>query len=109
MRLLLARGLKPTAIFAATDELAIGAIRVLYEAGCAVPRDVSVIGFDDSREAPFADPPLTTIRQPVRAIGEQAARWLIRDLHSQSREPLQCRIQPSLIERNTVGPPPCGP
>ena len=97
---------RPTAFFAADDQIALGVMDAARSLGLRVPDDLSVIGFDDSRDASFAEPPLTTVRQPVRAIGEMAARWLIQHLQSASCEPLQCRVQPTLIERSTVGPVP---
>ena len=62
-----------TALFAATDELAIGAIRVLADEGIRVPGDVSVVGFDDIDIANYMMPRLTTIRQPIAEMGEQTA------------------------------------
>ena len=68
-----------TALFAATDELAIGAIRVLNDEGLRVPRDVSVVGFDDIDIAKYMNPRLTTISQPLAEMGEKTAA----DLHHQ--------------------------
>jgi LacI family transcriptional regulator len=73
MRALLAKGKRPTALFAATDELAIGAIRALFEAGLSVPGDVSVLGFDDIDISSYLTPGLSTIRQPILDIGRRTA------------------------------------
>ncbi|MDR0586162.1 MAG: LacI family transcriptional regulator [Treponema sp.] len=62
-----------TALFAATDELAIGAVRALRDEGIRVPEDVSVVGFDDIDISNYITPRLTTIRQPIKEIGEQTA------------------------------------
>jgi LacI family transcriptional regulator len=78
MRELLLRGRDFTALFASTDELAIGAIRVLRDEGLRVPEDVSVIGFDDISMSNYIIPRLTTIRQPLGEIGEQTALTLHR-------------------------------
>jgi LacI family transcriptional regulator len=67
-----------TALFAATDELAIGAIRGLQDAGIRVPEDVSVVGFDDVDISSYTIPRLTTVRQPIKEIGEQTALALHR-------------------------------
>jgi LacI family transcriptional regulator len=80
MRELLLRGRNFSAVFAATDELAIGAIRVLQDEGIRVPQEVSVMGFDDIEISNFMIPRLTTIRQPLREIGEQAALTLHRHI-----------------------------
>ena len=66
------------AVFAASDLMADGALRTLRQAGRRVPGDVAVIGFDDNTVAAFADPPLTTVRQPIQEIGRSLARQLLR-------------------------------
>ncbi|MDR1930371.1 MAG: LacI family transcriptional regulator [Treponema sp.] len=71
--LLLRAGRDFTALFAATDELAIGAIRTLKDEGFRVPEDVSVVGFDDIDIANYITPRLTTVRQPIKEIGERTA------------------------------------
>jgi LacI family repressor for deo operon, udp, cdd, tsx, nupC, and nupG len=68
-RELLAHGDAPTAIFCASDELALGCMHELRAAGLRVPADVSVAGFDDTRYAAVSNPPLTTIRQPAEEMG----------------------------------------
>ncbi len=73
MRELLLRDRNFTAVFAATDELAIGAIRALQDEGIRVPEDVSVVGFDDIDISNYFVPRLTTIRQPIQEIGERTA------------------------------------
>jgi LacI family transcriptional regulator len=78
MKELLLRSRDFTAIFAASDELAIGAIRVLKDEGLRVPEDVSVIGFDNIESSNYYIPRLTTIHQPIEEIGEQAALGLHR-------------------------------
>jgi LacI family transcriptional regulator len=80
MRELLLRNRDFSAIFAATDELAIGAIRVLRDEGIRVPEDVSVVGFDDIEISDFYVPRLTTIRQPLGEIGEKTALILHRHI-----------------------------
>lgn len=66
------------AVFAASDLMADGALRTLRQVGRRVPDDVAVIGFDDNTVAAFADPPLTTVRQPIQEIGRSLARQLLR-------------------------------
>lgn len=66
-----------TAVVCASDTMALGAIRAARSRGLLVPRDVSVVGFDDSPLIAFTDPPLTTIRQPVQAMGQAAVRTLL--------------------------------
>lgn len=75
---------RPSAVFCANDEMAIGAIRALNEASLWVPADCSIIGFDDIRFAEYASPPLTTIAQPNIAIGEAAMRLMLDQLNARS-------------------------
>ncbi len=77
MRQLLTLPHRPTAIFAADDDMAVGAIWAAAEAGVSVPRDVSICGFDDTMIATQVWPPLTTIHQPVRDMGRCATRELL--------------------------------
>jgi len=94
---------KPTAIFAQSDLLALGAISALRERGLRVPDDVSIIGFDDIPVARVFDPPLTTLRQPMREVGELAAR-LVREPRTERRSAKARRhvLRAPLIVRGTV-------
>ncbi|MFD9334672.1 substrate-binding domain-containing protein [Streptomyces sp. NPDC060028] len=67
----------PDAVFAASDAMAIGALRTLRERGLRVPGDIAVIGFNDLASARHTSPPLTTVHQPVRALGQERARMLV--------------------------------
>jgi DNA-binding LacI/PurR family transcriptional regulator len=77
MTRLLGRAPEVDAVFAASDLMAAGAIRVLRAAGRRVPDDLAVVGFEDSATARYAEPPLTTVRQPVEEMGRQATRLLL--------------------------------
>jgi DNA-binding LacI/PurR family transcriptional regulator len=76
-RLLARPGPPVDAVFAASDLMAAGALRALRAAGRRVPDDVAVVGFEDSAVARYAQPPLTTVRQPIEEMGRQAARLLL--------------------------------
>ena len=77
MRQLLADDPDIDAVFVASDMMAMGALRALRQAGRRVPDDVAVVGFDDNDTAPYADPPLTTVRQRVVEIGRQTVRLVL--------------------------------
>jgi DNA-binding LacI/PurR family transcriptional regulator len=78
MERLLGRPGRPVdAVFAASDLMAVGALRVLRAAGRRVPEDVAVVGFEDSAVSRYAQPPLTTVRQPIEEMGRQATRLLL--------------------------------
>ncbi|WP_282703817.1 LacI family DNA-binding transcriptional regulator [Streptomyces sp. CC219B] len=76
------------AVFAANDNMAAGALRTLREAGRQVPADVAVVGFDDLTVARIADPPLTTVHQPIQALGREMARMLVALVNGQDPTPL---------------------
>jgi len=104
MQQLLAGGEPPSAVFAQNDRMALGAIRALREAGLEVPEQVSVVGFDDIPLAAYLDPPLTTVRQPMRESGKLAARLVIRTLGNPSRPPEQVFTESRLIKRRSCAP-----
>jgi LacI family transcriptional regulator len=81
----------PTAIFAASDQMALGAIEALRRRGLRVPEDMSIVGFDDLPEVRWCAPPLTTVRQPLSDMGKLAARMLL-DLARQV-EPTSPRVE----------------
>lgn len=99
---LLARKRHFTALFAYNDISAIGAIRAFREAGLLVPRNISVVGFDDIQGAAFHYPSLTTVRQPLRRMGEIAARTLLDRIEGLQNWPKQIDIEPELIIREST-------
>jgi DNA-binding LacI/PurR family transcriptional regulator len=102
-RTLLAKTRNFTAIFAYNDISAIGAIRALREAGIRVPEDVSVVGFDDIRDAAYHVPSLTTVRQPLRRMGEIAAQTLVDRIEGRKAYVRQIAIEPELVIRESTG------
>jgi DNA-binding LacI/PurR family transcriptional regulator len=103
-----AAGLRPTAVLAMSDAMAIGAIHALRAKGLTVPSDVSVVGFDDIYLAAHVDPPLTTVHQPVRRKGVEAVELLFaaigRRNGSASGAPEHRRLATELIVRSSSGP-----
>jgi DNA-binding LacI/PurR family transcriptional regulator len=102
-----------TAVFAANDQMAVGVLRALHDAGRTVPAEVSVVGFDDIPEAPFLIPPLTTVRQDFATVGRRAIEVLraaidMREVDGAAAEndDLARLIDPQLVTRaSTAGPP----
>ncbi len=88
------------AIFAASDNMAVGAIRALRAAGRSVPGDVSVVGYDDLQTARLSDPMLTTVHQPVAELGRQMAAMVLALLARQTPAPVL--LAPHLVERDSV-------
>jgi len=99
MRELLATAPDLDAVFAASDLMADGALRMLRQAGRRVPDDVAVIGFDDNVVAAFADPPLTTVRQPVEMLGQELVRLLLHRLSEPDGDPESVILPTELVVR----------
>lgn len=95
-----------TALLAYNDISAIGAIRAFQEAGLQVPRDVSVVGFDDISIAVHNNPTLTTVRQPLEKMGETAARYLLERIENHKSWVPNIVIEPKLVVRDSTGPAP---
>jgi alanine racemase len=93
-----------TAIVTGSDLMALGAVRAAREAGLEVPRDVSVVGFDDSRLIQFLDPPLTTVRQPVQAIGLAAVAALADAIEGEPVPSHEYLFKPELVLRSSTAP-----
>ena len=92
-----------TAIVCGSDLMALGAIRAVRDAGREVPRDVSVVGYDDSPLIAFTDPPLTTLRQPVQGMGEAAVRALVDEIAGQHAPRAEYVFRPELVVRGSTG------
>jgi DNA-binding LacI/PurR family transcriptional regulator len=103
-RRLLGSGQQFTAVFAQNDQMAVGAIRALREAGRRVPDHVSIVGFDDIPLASYFDPPLTTLRQPMVETGKRAAQLLVETIQEPTRAPEQVSLPACLIERASCAP-----
>lgn len=104
---LFARGHRPTAILGTTDIAAIGAIHAVYQQGLRVPQDVSVTGFDDLPAARYVVPQLTTVAQPIRAIGRQAVATLLALIAgAEPPAPPEGALALKMVLRGTTGPAP---
>jgi DNA-binding LacI/PurR family transcriptional regulator len=93
----------PTAIFAATDTQAIGALEAARAAGLRVPEQLSVVGYNDIRDAEYLN--LTTIHQPLFESGARAVELLLSQIESPQPEPRQVRLETRLVIRQTTAPP----
>ncbi len=105
MQQLLTGNSPPTAVFAASDQMAVGALHYLHERGVRVPGDVSLVGFDDNVLATATYPALTTVRQPIRQLGEMAADLLFKKIRSLPLPP-SIILSTELIVRDSTGAPP---
>ena len=100
---LLAKAPQITALFAQNDQIAIGAMRGLREAGRRIPDDVALVGYDDIPAAAYCHPPLTTIRQPMQQVGEVATQLLIEYINDSTAEREEVLLKTELIRRGTCG------
>jgi DNA-binding LacI/PurR family transcriptional regulator len=94
-----------TAVFVANDQMALGVLRALHERGRSIPREISVVGFDDIPEAQYFMPPLTTVRQDFGEMGRSSLRLLL-DLMRSDQPPSRLTIAPELVVRRSTAPPP---
>lgn len=95
----------PTALFACNDLMAIGAINVAIRQGCRVPRQLSIIGFDDIRMAAYTNPLLTTVAQPKYEMGFISTTMLLERIQTQEMAPRQKLLDTQLIMRESTAPP----
>jgi LacI family transcriptional regulator len=93
---------RPTAVFALNDLMALGALRAAAEAGCSVPRDLSVVGYDNLEISRFTNPPLTTIAQPKKEVGTRAVNLLVERMAQKSQPPVRLVLPPELIVRRST-------
>jgi len=104
-RALLDAGAEFSAVFAANDLSAIGAMRALAERGRRVPTDVSVVGFDDVHISAFINPPLTTVHQPAAEIAQRATELLIALIHGREVAERRHVLEPRLVVRASTSAP----
>jgi DNA-binding LacI/PurR family transcriptional regulator len=103
MRELLERRPGLDAVFAASDSMAAAAIRVIQESGRRIPEDVAVVGFDDSPVALTTRPTLSTVRQPIEAMGREMARLLLHRIDNPGEAPSQVVFATELVVRESSG------
>jgi DNA-binding LacI/PurR family transcriptional regulator len=97
---LLERG--ATGVICASDPLALGAVRAARRAGLTVPDDLSVVGYDDSPLMACTEPPLTTVRQPIEAIGRAAVELLVGQIEGSSIAPEELFFEPEIVARGST-------
>lgn len=91
-----------TAVFAASDDMAIGAISAAYERCVAVPKDISIVGYDNTKAAEMSNPPLTTVAQPLYDMGVEGMKMLVSYIEKKEK-PSSLIMSFQLVERRSVG------
>jgi LacI family transcriptional regulator len=90
-----------TALVCANDEMAAGAMAAAHERGLDLPRELSIVGYDDAPISRYVYPKLTTVRYPIADMGRMAARWVLKNVYEQE-QPMQQVFEPVLVERDSV-------
>ena len=103
---LLARKIPFTALFAYNDISAMGSMWAIKEAGLRVPEDISIVGFDDIPGAAYANPGLTTVRQPLVKMGQIAAQTVVDQIEGRGEYVQEIAIEPEFVIRESTGPAP---
>ncbi|MEW5814744.1 MAG: LacI family DNA-binding transcriptional regulator [Spirochaetota bacterium] len=96
---------KPSAVFCVNDIVAIGMLRALREKQIRVPQDMALIGFDNIEASEYAEVPLTTVEQPIRALAEEGVRMLYDRIHNPDLPVKQIYLEPKIIIRASCGAP----
>lgn len=96
------RGVTFSAVVCANDEMAVGAMEVIREHGRSIPDDLSVIGFDNVRWAPFLSPKLTSVNYPIREMGAMASRWVQKHVYDDNGVDIQTFFVPELVIREST-------
>jgi LacI family transcriptional regulator len=99
---ILSRGTLPSALFVCNDMMALGVINSASKNGISIPGDLSIIGYDDIKIARFFTPSLTTIHQPKFNLGRKAFDTLLDKIKSKRENDLEIKLEPTLIERDSV-------
>lgn len=102
---LLSLSMRPTCVYCANDDIAVGAIAACHAAGVSIPEDISVLGFDDNPFAAYTTPPLTTVHKPLDQIGRFGAQQLRAMLNGEQVELRQYLIETELVERDSLASP----
>ncbi len=103
---LLARGERPTAIVASSDQMTLASLEAASKAGLSVPRDLSLISFDNTPIVRFSRPALTAVDQPIAATVARAVELLIKAVKTGERPDDVVTVSGALIERSSTAPPP---
>ncbi len=93
----------PTAVFAASDAIALGAMVAIRRRGLRIPEDIALVGFDDIPLAAYVDPPLTTVRLPAFELGREAAQLLVDIVEGRPRTSLHVTLNTTLVVRESCG------
>ena len=95
-------GIPFTAVACGNDDMAAGAMAAAHERGLDLPRELSIVGFDDSPLSRYVYPKLTTIHYPITDMADMAARWVLKHVYEQAQPDVQQSFEPKLVSRESV-------
>ena len=101
-KLLLGRKPRPTAIFALSNTIGLGAIKAIREAGLRIPDDISIISFDNNIYMDYLTPPVSRVSQPVEEMAKLATKLLFESIESKKYTNIQLELSPELISRDSI-------
>ena len=93
----------PRAVFCFNDDIAIGALRAMKEEKVSCPHDIAIIGYDGLERGKYVDPPLTSVRQPLEAMGREMVKILMEMIENGVAKAIKKEFQPDLIIRRSAG------
>jgi len=102
---LFAQNLPFTAVVCANDEMAAGAMAAAHERGLELPRELSIVGFDDAPISRYVYPKLTTVHYPIADMADMAARWVLKNVYEQQQIEIRQAFEPKLVSRDSVARP----
>jgi LacI family transcriptional regulator len=102
---LFAKGIPFTAVVCANDDMAAGAMAAAHERGLELPRQLSIVGFDDSPISRYVYPKLTTVHYPITDMADMASRWVLKHVYELEQTEVQQSFEPRLVARDSVAGP----
>jgi LacI family transcriptional regulator len=102
---LFAKGIPFTAVVCANDDMAAGAMAAAHERGLELPRQLSIVGFDDSPISRYVYPKLTTVHYPITDMADMASRWVLKHVYEREQSDVKQAFAPSLVVRDSVARP----
>ena len=102
---LFGKGLPFTAVVCANDGMAAGAMAAAHERGLELPRQLSIVGFDDAPISRYVYPKLTTVHYPIADMAAMAARWVLKHVYEHEQAEVQTAFEPKLVQRDSIGRP----
>ena len=99
------KGIPFTGVICANDDMAAGAMAAAHERGLELPRELSIVGFDDAPISRYVYPKLTTVHYPIADMADMASRWVLKHVYEQDLEDVRQSFEPRLVSRDSIARP----